>query len=771
MAQTIGSGTGNSTGTGKIVTFYSFKGGVGRTMAVANLAFLAALNGKRVLVMDWDLEAPGLAYYFRGMRDAVDNLAFDAAPGVLDILCQWGIELGKAESEEGIDLLQQRMEEGLPFQDCVRPLVQATLGESLFPAIGCLDIIGPGARTIASLNNMPYEEALAQFSWQGFFEQQAGGFVLEKMRLWAKQHYDFIFIDSRTGLADIAGICTMQLPDIVALCFALNQQNIDGIARVAAAIHKQRKNDVILRAVPMRVAQRDSAQESEAQARAASALTRTGGFDKLALKIDMEELSIPLVDHLPFYETLAPFVAKDPAFDQLTLSYLRLGKKLFDPSLAIPDFNQAVIAEIKQRLQPRNATVEYLDILRRAEPERAYGELQHLAESAVATLMHGGTLEQAYILALLDVGLYIVELTEEPERDIALVYKILSIARILNNREPEIWQNTMRFAIERVLEYSFPLSQLNNIKLFQELDAILELTPSTAINLKRLGNLHKASNLCFEIKNDDELFRIIEKITLIISDLEKNVTRLLPEEQNALMLLMIDTKLLSGKWQIMVKQEDAARREFEAGLALLNNIEAIDVESKLGRLRFEFHYQLAILPKMPAIAAAKYAIAAVKCGRIRLLLHYFPRLAQVVQCLPSQPETVFEFCEAFLISQKERPGSIVQYFVMQPRAAIKFLKINISFINVLIIQKSERAEKIMNELLQIVSSVLATELRYMGKRSPNEKLRSGFEIVVNELITILEEAQFPIADFPALLEARTTFESAQSSFNLPLDNE
>ena len=44
-------------------TFYSFKGGVGRTMAVANVANLLAANGSRVLVVDFDLEAPGLSSY------------------------------------------------------------------------------------------------------------------------------------------------------------------------------------------------------------------------------------------------------------------------------------------------------------------------------------------------------------------------------------------------------------------------------------------------------------------------------------------------------------------------------------------------------------------------------------------------------------------------------------------------------------------------------------------------------------------------------------
>src|SRR5215467_9888199 len=47
-----------------IVTFYSYKGGVGRSMALANVAVLLARRGLRVLVVDWDLEAPGLERYF-----------------------------------------------------------------------------------------------------------------------------------------------------------------------------------------------------------------------------------------------------------------------------------------------------------------------------------------------------------------------------------------------------------------------------------------------------------------------------------------------------------------------------------------------------------------------------------------------------------------------------------------------------------------------------------------------------------------------------------
>lgn len=45
--------------TGRIVTFYSYKGGTGRTMALVNVGWIMASNGKRVLLVDWDLEAPG----------------------------------------------------------------------------------------------------------------------------------------------------------------------------------------------------------------------------------------------------------------------------------------------------------------------------------------------------------------------------------------------------------------------------------------------------------------------------------------------------------------------------------------------------------------------------------------------------------------------------------------------------------------------------------------------------------------------------------------
>ena len=49
---------------GKVATFYSYKGGTGRSMALANVACLLAKgSAEPVLMIDWDLEAPGLHHF------------------------------------------------------------------------------------------------------------------------------------------------------------------------------------------------------------------------------------------------------------------------------------------------------------------------------------------------------------------------------------------------------------------------------------------------------------------------------------------------------------------------------------------------------------------------------------------------------------------------------------------------------------------------------------------------------------------------------------
>ena len=67
-----------------LVTFYSFKGGVGRSMALANVARWLQRNSLRVVVVDWDLEAPGLENFF--VADAAQRRQVRSLPGLMDLL-------------------------------------------------------------------------------------------------------------------------------------------------------------------------------------------------------------------------------------------------------------------------------------------------------------------------------------------------------------------------------------------------------------------------------------------------------------------------------------------------------------------------------------------------------------------------------------------------------------------------------------------------------------------------------------------------------------
>ena len=69
---------------GEIVTFYSYKGGTGRSMALANVAYLLAQANpaEQILMIDWDLEAPGLHRFFNGvLRDSSGKTVGSSSSG------------------------------------------------------------------------------------------------------------------------------------------------------------------------------------------------------------------------------------------------------------------------------------------------------------------------------------------------------------------------------------------------------------------------------------------------------------------------------------------------------------------------------------------------------------------------------------------------------------------------------------------------------------------------------------------------------------------
>jgi len=204
---------------GSIVTFYSWKGGVGRTMALANIAVQLARLGRGVLMVDWDLEAPGLERYFD--HPEIPGLTTHAAAdlsGLLGLL------------EIGSDAVPERTVWESRLCHITVPPAEASFRTLNPPTPGRLHLLPSG------FAGTDYSARLSEFSWNRFFSEQWGGAWLEALRDQWSQSYDFVLIDARTGLTDSGGVCTVQMPDILVLVFTTNEQSLgDGLKIVDAA--------------------------------------------------------------------------------------------------------------------------------------------------------------------------------------------------------------------------------------------------------------------------------------------------------------------------------------------------------------------------------------------------------------------------------------------------------------------------------------------------------------------------------------------------------
>ncbi len=226
---------------GEIVTFYSYKGGTGRTMALANIAWLLACNGYQVLTIDWDLEAPGLHRFFKPFL--IDPELFET-DGLVDLLWTFTTrrltpplskELDAAESFNDVyeDQIADLLEDATTTIDTTSFKWRFPPRSSDELTRGSIDLIGAGRQVPT------YSERVNTFDWKRFYEI-GGARLLEQIKGYLKREYDYVLIDSRTGVSDTSGICTIQMPDSVVACFTLNRQSIEGVAAILGSIQSFR---------------------------------------------------------------------------------------------------------------------------------------------------------------------------------------------------------------------------------------------------------------------------------------------------------------------------------------------------------------------------------------------------------------------------------------------------------------------------------------------------------------------------------------------------
>lgn len=728
---------------GRIITFYSFKGGVGRTMALANTAFLAASSGKKVLVMDWDLEAPGLAYYFRGVQEPAVARDLRAAPGVLNFLWEWVNRVG-VNTKEAVEEATSAFASGAPFRNCVRELVAPEFFQDIEATV---DYIGCGSPKIDTPEPTYYEDALARFPWPAFFSEMAGGFVSQALRDWAKQHYDLVLIDSRTGLAESAGVCTMHLPDAVALCFVLNRQNIEGISKIASVI-RSTKPEIELMAAPMRVAREGTSEESDARAKAITDLTRLGGFDIETATHQLQALALKHADNVPFYESLAPIVAVDMDVDALCINYLRFAREVTRlDDLNFAPLDEELVSRARARLRPQWATSDYVAKLIGSEPLRAITELEALVSSAEELVAIGehDTLDDDYLLVLIKAS-FEPRTLQFQERSFSLQVRGLNILRMLQEVDSK-WSGPLSEALEiHLLTNAGQVEIEDEIALREELDGFYQPSLLAVSEIKRLENRRRIAWLTFWL-GDTVVTPAVEHLFPRIYELRKSGT-LGPSADDDLLFIEADLLLLKGRFALLEDDFNMASELLNCATAITAELDWDSARAELKRTVAEAHSLLATKCEtvLKIEDRRRHAVKAARINGAGLSPNMFCELLGLL-CNENSVDGLRTFVDATLASAPNQPrtSNLVLHLGRSHQYMERFLDVATAAVALLQPLESAHDRSVMQRLASMADAMIVQVSRrrqYIYRDRPAdivdlyrsfalELARTGFELVPN----------------------------------------
>jgi hypothetical protein len=211
------------------VVFASLKGGVGRSTALTVTAADLARRGRNLLVIDLDLEAPGLGHLLLEDGRLPDY-------GVIDFLVEDGV------GGVGSDILRR-------FVGTSQLTASSGGVVDVMPAIGRRSQASP-ENILAKLSRAMIEDITETGTMS--VGQQVSSMI---DRIVALGSYDAVLIDSRAGLAELAAPAVIGLGATVLLFGTAQTQTIEGYRALFAALQL--------------LAQRDAEQERSAEWRLA----------------------------------------------------------------------------------------------------------------------------------------------------------------------------------------------------------------------------------------------------------------------------------------------------------------------------------------------------------------------------------------------------------------------------------------------------------------------------------------------------------------------
>lgn len=211
----------------KTIAFYSYKGGTGRSLLLANFAKYLSLCNKRVVVLDFDLEAPGLHHKFYKSGNIEENE-----------WKKWQVQQDTAGLLEYLLYYQQTNEAPIQLQSYFVPL---HFGKG---SKGCYFMPAGDAPT------QKYASNVLSVSWKKLFPPSPPSsgialFLHLKREIEKLFEPDFLLIDSRTGITDIGTIAIDFLPDIAVCLFLSNQENYSGTRLILETLKKLNAQHIV----------------------------------------------------------------------------------------------------------------------------------------------------------------------------------------------------------------------------------------------------------------------------------------------------------------------------------------------------------------------------------------------------------------------------------------------------------------------------------------------------------------------------------------------
>jgi hypothetical protein len=326
-----------------IYTFYSYKGGVGRSMALANIGDMLARAGLRVLMIDFDLEAPGLELFFQ-----IDHKNVGKHLGLLDLLVSYKQDMSRSVMDDDTPMFRRLQE---LFIVPVYPQL---------PSGGQLDLLNAGQR-FGEEQLSRYALTLRTFDWQDFYFNWAGELFFDWLRnALVPLMYDVVLVDSRTGVTEMGGICAYQLADVVVLFCATNRQNLQGTRNVienffsprVQALRHNRPLQVL--AAPSRVEQKYIHLLKSFQNRFENTFEPYLPPQLKAAGLSFWDLVIPYDPHYSFEEQVVAMLSSAKEKRQVASAYENLVEAMIllaVPESAISRLRPKAVLETKQEPQ------------------------------------------------------------------------------------------------------------------------------------------------------------------------------------------------------------------------------------------------------------------------------------------------------------------------------------------------------------------------------------------------------------------------------------